>query len=188
MIERIELKNASIKYWIEELPFLPEYPYEVDTSFFNVGNEETDCKTIKFAIELYLHKNSGNYGLLGFEYTPNSGGCLELIIHYVKENSVQYESQLTQYNDYKYCGLPEENIKIIKDTFAKFLSQKEGFSGGMFKINVSANCEVGSSPLLYSIILEMLLKIDFRYDTIFDFAFWKSQHFAIYLEELGIKL
>lgn len=101
-----------------------------------------------------MHKNSSNYALLGLEYEPNES-VLSIELQYIVDNEMHYESDLIKFNNYKYLGLPEGCTNIILET----IKSNKNISSGTLKIPIAANCEVGSSPLVYSKVINLLLEL-----------------------------
>ncbi len=176
MNSEIHLGNADLKYWINEFPILEKIESETEKIQFPM-REVLQKKSFynKVALEVYLHKNAGNYALLGLEYVPNESEILSIEIQYKIDNEMHYESDLTKYNDYKYLGLPEECIDIIFET----VKNNENISSGSLKIPIAANCEVGSSPLVFSKVTSLLLELICNQD--------KEVDFDLLMEELYYK-
>ena len=157
----LHFNNADLKYWIEEFPILNDTEFQTKSIKINKG--DSDKKSYPYrqlALEVYLHKNAGNYALLGLEYIPDDGNELTVNINYVTENERHYESGLTKYNDYKYVGLPEECIEII----VNIIKNSHDIGGGSLNIPIAVNCEVGSSPIIFGKVIELLLKVLCRSD------------------------
>ena len=176
MNSEIHLNNADLKYWINEFPNLEKF--ESKSEKFQIPMKKSTAQKYiwtKVALEIYLHKNSSNYALLGLEYESNESGVLSIEIQYIVDNVMHYESALTKFNNYKYLGLPEECTDIILDT----IKSNKNISSGTLKIPIAANCEVGSSPLIYSKVTNLLLELicNQKEDTKFD----------LLIEELYIK-
>lgn len=156
MNSELHLSNADLKYWINELPILEKVESEIEK--IQVPMREVLQKEYfinKVALEVYLHKNAGNYALLGLEYIPNVNEILDIEIQYIIDNKIHYKSDLTKFNDYKYLGLPEECKDIILET----IKNNKNISNGTIKIPIAANCEVGSSPLVFSKVISLILEL-----------------------------
>lgn len=176
MNSELHLNNADMKYWINEFPILEKI--ESETKKIQIPMRKSIQKKYflaKVALEVYLHKNSGNYALLGLEYEPDESGILSIEIQYVVDNKIHYESSLTKFNNYKYLGLPEECIDIIFET----IKSNKNISSGTFKIPIAANCEVGSSPLVFSKVINFLLEFICNQN--------ENTNFDLLMEKLYIK-
>ena len=156
MYAELHLDNADLKYWIEEFPILSDVEIQTDSTRINredIGKKGYPYKQL--ALEVYLHKNAGNYALLGMEYMPDEGNELTLNISYVEENKIHYQSELTKYNGYKYVGLPEECKELIINT----IKSNHSIGGGSLNIPIAVNCEVGSSPIIFGKVTDILLEV-----------------------------
>lgn len=152
----IHLSNADMRYWINEFPILEKIETEVRNQYIPMSTVIPSTHFLKkVALEVYLHKDAGNYALLGLEYLANKSGALNVEIQYVTKNKIHYSGNLNKYNDYKYLGLPEECLDIILET----VGNNRNISGGTLKIPIAANCEIGSSPLVFSKVTSLLLEL-----------------------------
>ena len=176
MNSEIHLNNADLKYWINEFPILEKFESEFEKIQIPMRKSILKkCFWTKAALEVYLHKNSSNYALLGLEYEPNESGVLSIEIQYIIDNKMHYESDLTKFNNYKYLGLPEECTDMILET----IKNNKNISSGTLKIPIATNCEVGSSPLVYSKVTNFLLELICNQN--------EDTNFDLLIEELYIK-
>lgn len=158
MTRTLQLKNVDIKYWIGEYPQNKSIMSEKYCNKYNVNNKIDLLQPQKLALEVYMHRNANNYGILGVEYIPKQGSeTIDVEIVYIKENQVKYASELLQYSDYMYYGLPKECLNTVREK-VKLYMDKEDFSGGNLLFRFAVNSEVGSSPSLFGIMAEMLLE------------------------------
>lgn len=163
----LQLKNVDIKYWIDEFPKSEIIMQENKSNKFEVNNK-IYLQPQKLAMEIYLHRNASNYGILGVEYIPKHGSeMINVEIFYVRENCTIYESELLEYSDYIYYGLPKEYVNEIMETIKLYMDAKD-FSGGSLIFNFAVNSEVGSSPKFFEIITEMLLEFIVKRNTKFN--------------------
>lgn len=153
----LQLKNAEIRYWIDEYPLIESIVLENECSRYYVNNK-LDLQPQKLAMEVYLHRNANNYGILGVEYIPKKDSeIIDVEIAYIKENRVTYTSEMLEYSDFMYYGLPEECVKTVKEKIKLYIDTKD-FSGGSLFFKFAVNSEIGSSPNLFGIMAEMLLE------------------------------
>lgn len=153
---KLHLNNADLQFWKDEFPTIEKIENKIETIEVNKkSNAQKEYNCHKLALEVYLHKNAGNYALLGLEYVPDDTESLKININYVVENQTNYESDLTKYNSYKYIGLPEE----CKDIIVEAIKNIEDIGSGILTIPIAVNCEVGSSPLIFEKVLKLLLEI-----------------------------
>lgn len=156
MHAELHLHNADLKYWIEEFPTIIDTEVQIESIKINrEGIDKKDYPYRKLALEVNLYRNAGNYALLGMEYMPNDGDELTVNINYITENQIHYQSELTKYNDYKYVGLLKEYKEMIIDT----IKSSHGIGGGCLNIPIAVNCEVGSCPIIFGKVTEMLLEV-----------------------------
>jgi len=156
MRSELHLSNADLKYWVDEFPILEEIKTEIK-GVKNLMKENLHkkyfCKQV--ALEVYLHKNASNYALLGLEYIPDTSESLDIEVQYINENEVRYESELSKFNSYRYLGLPEEYVDLV----IQEIRDNTNICGGTVKVPIAVNCEVGSSPFIFSNITKILLEI-----------------------------
>lgn len=159
MKRKLHLCRGDIKYWISEFP---------NKIVYNYKTKKFTCDVIKKAavyqnsiiLELHLHKDVNSYGRLGIQYEPQLKDTLEVIVHYVDENSISYQSELIKYDKfmYMYHGLPQDCLKFVEKSIKQHLDIY-GFSGGKITVSFAANSEVKSSPLFFGIMTSILMKI-----------------------------
>lgn len=163
----VQLKNVDIKYWINEYPVNESIMSENECNRYYVNNK-INLQPQKLALEVYLHRNANNYGILGVEYIPKQGSeILNVEIFYVKENYVMYASELLEYSDYMYYGLPKECVETVRKTIKCYMDTKD-FSGGSLLFKFAVNSEVGSSSNFFGIMAEMLLDFIVKRSTSFN--------------------
>ena len=84
---------------------------------------------------------------------------LQVEILYNSKNKDKYISDIGLLNlQYKYCGLLEDYISSIIEEIDKHYKNNIGCSGKL-RFNISANCEVGSSKMIFSKATTILLNI-----------------------------
>lgn len=153
-----ELKK--IKYWFNELPVLELKNYE--KHIFNIvknHNFEPKNKEINFSLELFIPQNASNYGLLGFEYKYSKENKLCIEIGYVLENEIYYKSELLSksLNYYTYSGI---NVEYLNSIIKSINENIDNYHiKGTLKINLGANCEIGSSNKIFYYLTKNLLYI-----------------------------
>ena len=64
----LDFRNFMVQYWVEEFPQLSKVSTLTAYETLDELQEIDSIKTKKICIELYLHKNANNYGVLGFEF------------------------------------------------------------------------------------------------------------------------
>ena len=100
--------------------------------------------------------------MLAAQVEPNSKvDCVNLSLAFTQENTIKFEDACVIDNTYVYKGLPEEyTSEIINKTYS-LISQKESYPQCNIIFEDSANCEVGSSPMIFGIIAEIIINIIF---------------------------
>lgn len=154
------LKRMDFRYWIDELPDL----HTKNEKEFKA--ELPACSSVKMAeiegaAELFLHKDASCYGLLGFKFIPDrESSRLKISVRYHEGNKEHYFSEIRASGSQKhiYKGLEHQYLSAVTDSIAAFC-QKNKLSGGSLYMHTAANCEVGSSPLLFESLTELLLSV-----------------------------
>ena len=152
--------SKKIRYWFNELP--PLQLTNDEKHIFNIiknTNYEPNNKEINFCIELFLPRNASNYGLLGFEYKYSKENLLNIEIGYVLENEIYYKSELLpkSLNEYTYSGINIDYLNAIIKSINENIYNYD--IKGNLKINLGANCEIGSSNKIFYYITQNLLCI-----------------------------
>lgn len=153
-----ELKK--IKYWFNEFPMLKLKNYEKHIfSIVKNTNFEPKNKEINFSLELFIPQNASNYGLLGVEYKYSKEDKLYIEIEYTLENETCYKSELlsNSLNEYTYSGINVEYLNSIMKSINDNINNYN--IKGNLKINLGANCELGSSNKVFYYLTQKLLYI-----------------------------
>lgn len=156
----VSLEKVDFRYWINESP---------DIRTANGSNEdieilETDeslSYTLRVALELSLHKHISSYALLGFNYVPaKNTKNLRISIEYSSENKINYSSEIrpTTSCKYIYKGLDKQFLSAVIDSINDF-NKETNLPAGYLRFDIAANCEIGSSSLIFGAITKILLTI-----------------------------
>lgn len=154
------------KIWIDEFPNIK---CDFDNTFSKTCelNDFIIKKSKRICIEISLLRHASNYALLGLEYMPFNNSLLQVEILYNSKNKDKFISDIGLLNqEYKYCGLLEDYTSGIFEGIEKFYKNNIGCSGKL-TFNISANCEVGSSKMIFNKATSILLNIlheDFIHD------------------------
>lgn len=159
----LDFGNFKVQYWIEEFPQLSKVATLTNHESFK-GIQSNNLVSInKICVEIYLHKNASNYGLLGFEFNPKkSSNGLDIDIKYTNGNTEQYQSEINKYDKTIYCGLTEEYVSYTKNRIINKLNQLNYFYNGSIIVSCAANSEVGSSPKIFGIISDIIIEFFFK--------------------------
>lgn len=116
-----------------------------------------------FSLEVELAVHTGGricYGMLAAQVKPHSEpDCVKLSLAYTQENTIKYEDTCLFDGTYAYRGLPREYASAVMDKMHSSISQKESFPQCEIVFEDSANCEVGSSPMIFGSIAEIITNI-----------------------------
>ena len=162
----IKLSNATLKYITgEELSL---FSVQANKRIFNLTIND-DCGIISLAhkimLEIHLNKNAGNYSLIGVEFHPDNSHELKLEVHYNEKNKILYKSEISPYDNHIYCGLSEEYVEYLVNNTISIIKENNYFNPGTLSIKYAANSEVGSSPKLFAITIEIIINIMRRMET-----------------------
>ena len=155
----LDFGNFEVQYWMGEFPQLSEVPTITTHEVIEKIQGNNLINTNKICVEIYLHKNAGNYGLLGFEFRPidNIDG-LDIEIKYTNENSEHYHSDINKYDQTIYCGLTEEYVQYIKSKIINKIQELNYYYNGSIIVSCAANSEVGSSPKIFGMISDIVIE------------------------------
>lgn len=157
IIYKKETETKRIKLWLDELPNLKNVSSNTFSERIDLNSgQQKDFK--KLCIELSFLRHASNYALLGFEYIPHNGSYLEVDILFSDKNTEKYLSNHLFGSETKYCGLAKEYVAAIFDEIKTF-SKNNCMASGKIIFKVAANCEIGSSELIFRKATQMLLKI-----------------------------
>lgn len=100
------------------------------------------------------------YGMLAAKVQPHDDkDIVKVAIAVTHENLIHYEGSLLLNDTYVYEGLPEEYINQIKSSIIKTVLDKEKYPQCIISFENAANCEVGSSPMLFGMIAELIVDL-----------------------------
>jgi len=147
------------RLWINEVPFEFTDASNQLSSFFDVDTPALR-KPYQICVEVSLRpREISNYGLLSLRYEPvaKSKKVEYNILYYLKAKEL-YEDNIALKSDIVYKGITKsyanaiaESIQGLKDTFAL----PEGF----YLFDKSAQSMVGSSPVVFSTLTSILLRV-----------------------------
>lgn len=156
----LDFGNLKVQYWIEEFPLLSKVRTLTTHQIIDGIQGKNLINTNKICVEMYLHKNASNYGLLGFEFKPKKNiDGLDIEIKYTDGNTERYLSEINKYDQTIYCGLTEEFIPYIKSRIMNKIQKLNYFYNGSIIVSCAANSEVGSSPRIFEIICDVIIEI-----------------------------
>lgn len=160
MKKNFTYRNGKILVTWNEQPMVNDYQRERHTI---VKEKKTIMISTIFEIgvELELHRGGRIcYGFLAANVRPhNEQGRVKISIAFTQENTVRYEDSCLLYDSFVYKGLPKEYLKQVGESMTAAIEREERYAQSEILVDYSANCEIGSSPMLFGLIGEMLVKL-----------------------------
>ena len=156
----LDFGNFELQYWIDEFPTMSEVSTDAISEIICGLTNINSVKTCKICVELFLHKDANNYGLLGMEFIPQRDAeKLEIQIKYTKENTEHFQSKIKRYDNMLYYGLCEEYVSYLKSRLIDKIHSKDEFYCGSLIISIAANSMVGSSPMIFGVIANIIIEM-----------------------------
>lgn len=160
MIKVFEYKNGKIKIMWNEQPLLKDYEYDWYKKLINIKTSEF---LSSFLLGVEIKINAGGricYGMLAAKVYPISKrDCVEIELAFTHKNSVKYDNSCLMNDTYVYKGLPEEYTEQIINQICSTILEKEYYPQCKIMIEDSANCEVGSSPMIFGMIANIIVNL-----------------------------
>lgn len=141
-------------------PVLEDYEY----SWYH---DQIQTKTYQFlssflvGVELKIYKGGRIcYGMLMAHVQPcDKKNCVEVSLTYTCKNTVKYKESCLYNDTYVYKGLPKEYVESVIHSINSSILEKESYPQCSIIIEESAHCEVGSSPIVFGIIADIIANI-----------------------------
>ncbi|MCI9560684.1 MAG: hypothetical protein HFG52_16065 [Lachnospiraceae bacterium] len=160
MIKIFDYQNGEIKIMYNESPIIKDYKYDwkkhqVEIITFPIS------LNYQLGVELKISKGGRIcYGMLGVQVEPNEEiNCVKIDIAFTQGNSIRYYDSCL-YNDNKvYKGLPEEYVEPVIQKAISEILKKDKYPQYKVIFEYAANCEVGSSPMIYELITEIIINM-----------------------------
>ena len=98
--------------------------------------------------------------MLGVCVQPNEEiNCVKIEIAFTQENRIRYYDSCL-YNDRRvYKGLPEEYVEAVIGKVTSEILKRDKYPQYKIVFECAANCEVGSSSMIYELISEVIINI-----------------------------
>lgn len=153
-------KNGEIKIMWNVKSTLKDYEYDWRRRQIKIKTHPF-LSSFLLGVELKIHKGGRIcYGMLMAQVQPcDEQDCVNISLAYTHKNTIKYEFSCLANDSYVYKGLPEEYVEYIINSFNSSILKKESFPQCSISIEESANCEVGSSPMLFGIISNIIINI-----------------------------
>ena len=153
-------QNGEINLILNEPPLLRDYPDSLREEQFS----RPACpisNTYMIGLELKVHTGGRMcYGLLAAQAEPcERRDSVMISVAYTPGNTVRYKNSLLTDDRYIYKGLPEEYMEFVMNRIRLAITEQERCPQCRISFLYAANCEVGSSPMLFGIIAEIIIKI-----------------------------
>lgn len=155
-----EYKNGEIKIIWNELPM--EKDYEEEWIIKEIKKTTKNfVNSFSVGLELKVHKGGRMcYGMLmAFVKPTDEQDCIEVSVAFTQKNTVKYSNSLLSKDDYVYKGLPNEYVESIYSSVYEVIGEKNDYPQCDIAFGYAANCEVGSSPMIFSIITKMIMEL-----------------------------
>lgn len=153
-------KNGEIKVFWDETPMHKNYE---ESLLVKELRKKTKKVEDSFMVGVELKINRGGricYGMLMARMQPiEKQDTVNLSIAYTHKNTVRYENSFLINDKYVYKGLPEEYISQVFECISSVIDEKEEYPQCNIFFDYAANCEVGSSPMVFGLIAEMIVNI-----------------------------
>lgn len=160
MIKVFQYKNGEIIIRRDEPLMMKDYKYEWREKQIQIKTYQLSLP-YTLGVELAVYRGGRIcYGMLTAQVKPkDKKDRVNLSLALTQENTIQYEGACIIDNTYVYKGLPEEYADEIINKISSFMLKKESFPQCDIFIEDSANCEVGSSPMIFGIIAEIMINL-----------------------------
>lgn len=115
-------------------------------------------KSFTVGVEMMVHKGGRIcYGMLVAQILPyDKPNAVKLSIAYTRENTIRYKESILYDDEFVYKGLPQEYVEQIYSSIYQLIKEKDIYPQCDISFEYSANCEVGSSPMIFGHIAEII--------------------------------
>lgn len=166
MISLMNLSNyKKCRLWINELGNMPNEKEENVIESVIPSNNKKQMRNTIMAIEIFLPRNTSNYGLVGFEYVQDKDNKSDLCVRVCfnkKLNELKNDS-LAIPNDKVFFGISEEYSQSILDSAVDTINDIGGLPSGEITFNLGAHAECGSSRAVFNKITRIIIILS-QYD------------------------
>jgi len=160
MIKVFKYKNGEIKIMWNEQPMHKSYEYDRYNKIIKKNTYKVNESSL---IGMEMNINKGGricYGMLMAQVKPSEIlDEVRISIEFTHKNTARYYNSSLFNDTHVYKGLPEEYVEQISDSIVKVISEKVDFPQCDISFEYAANCEIGSSPMLFGIIAEIIMNI-----------------------------
>lgn len=160
-----EYQNGIIKLILDEEPIINDFVSKRKTEKILSSCKELGTPRL-VGLEVMLSRGGRIcYGMLAAKIITN--GNLDLVnvsIDYTEKNTIHYKDSLLRHDENVYKGLQEQYLKYVTNAIQNFIIYNPEFPKCDLVFEYAANCEVGSSPIFFEIIAEMIMKIIYTWN------------------------
>ncbi len=160
MVKIFKYKNGKVKIMWNEQPLLKDYKYNWRKKLINIKTYEF-LSTFLLGVEIKIHTGGKIcYGMLAAKIYPlRKQDCVEIELAFTHKNSVKYEASGLIDDTHVYKGLPEEYTERMINQICSTILEKEKYPQCKIVIEDSANCEIGSSPMFFGMIADIIVNL-----------------------------
>lgn len=137
-----------------------DYPREWCTV---IKTKQTKQITTGFEIGVELAFHTGGricYGFLAANVRPHpEPDTVKISLAFTRGNTARYEDSCLLNDSFVYKGLPQEYVTQTIESMMAAIEGEGAYIQAEIRVDDSANCEVGSSPALFGVIGELLVKL-----------------------------
>lgn len=143
--EQFEQKDYEETYLVKDF----KYKTRIYSEAFSIG------------MELMVHKGGRIcYGMLVAQVRPHEQqNVVKISITTTLENVTKYEDSILLDDRYVYKGLPQEYVEHMLSNVEKSICEKETYPQVEVSFDYAANCEVGSSSMIFGYIAEIIMDL-----------------------------
>lgn len=156
-----EYSNGKIKITVNEKADYNSLSTECLKKLINFNGTRSYHSLHSLGLEVAIHRGGRIcYGLLSASISPNDNtDSVLLSVAYTQKNTEKYCESILLDDEYCYKGLPYEHLEAVISGATKSITEIDTFPLCNISLDHSANCEVGSSPMFFRMIVESLIEL-----------------------------
>lgn len=158
MVKKYVYQNGEIKVILDEQPMIMDYSCEWYQEQIHVKTFFA-ASSFLLGVELKVHRGGRVcYGMLAVHSAPNEEqDCVNISIAFTPNNTIKYSESILTNSRYVFKGLPKEFLERTIGGIRFAISEKKNFPQCNLTFKYAANCEIGSSPMLFGILAETIM-------------------------------
>lgn len=136
--------------------------YEDNLFEQEIGQKTEQISTpFLLGVELKVHRGGRIcYGMLIARVQPHNGpDIVKISIAFTHQNTIKYKDSFLLNEEYVYKGLPKEYLEKVSSSVCETITAKNVYPQCHILFEYAANCEVGSSPMIFGIIAEIITNL-----------------------------